>query len=96
METAVAKFKINLAALQKFEELTGKTFKEVDVILTGGNYSASDMISLLIAMRYGAEFPEGDLEEIRLEVLSYDPSEISGFFMRLQQEEGTQPAQDQQ
>lgn len=86
-----AKVEWNLAALTKWEELTGKPYQQLQE-LTGNMSQASitDIANMLICGIYGARFPNADIEEIKKEVFSLRPDEMENFFSALQQEEAEQ------
>lgn len=86
-----AKVEWNLAALTKWEELTGKPYQQLQE-LTGSMSQASitDIANMLICGIYGARFPNADIEEIKKEVFSLRPDEMENFFSALQQEEAEQ------
>jgi hypothetical protein len=72
---------LNLAALECFEQLTGKKYTEIDSVLSNAKEaSISDMIGLVVSLKYGSLYPHGNLEEIQEAVRQYTPEQLRDFF----------------
>lgn len=75
----------NLAAMMKWEEITGRPFAEMQNIMNDPTKSMmTDVATMVMCGIYGAEFPNGDWDAIRKEVLSVKPNELNDFFSVLQ------------
>lgn len=75
----------NLAAMTKWEELTGRPFSELQEIAADfGKAKITDIANMLICGMYGAQYPDADLEAIRKQVFALKPGELENFFSALQ------------
>ena len=84
----MAQVEWNIAALAKWEELTGKPYQKLQELSADfGNASITDVTYMLICGLYGARYPDGNIEEIKKEVYALKPDQMADFFSALQEEE---------
>lgn len=78
----------NLAAMTKWEELTGRPFSELQEVMANvAKAKITDIATMVICGMYGAQYPGGDLEQIRQQVYALKPGELENFFSALQPEQ---------
>jgi len=83
-----ARVEWNLAALTKWEELTGKSYTDLATLTEDIEaVKITDLANMLVCGLYGAEYPNGDIDAIRQKVLAMKPNEMQDFFSALQQKE---------
>lgn len=78
----------NLAALTKWEELTGKPYQALQELTTDmAKATITDVSNMLICGMYGAQYPDADINAIKKEVYALKPDEMANFFSALQPEQ---------